>query len=479
MSTTLLSIDHFPAPALLVSESGVVTECNLMAAELLKMPRSEVEGKPLDSLLVDLWFGRQNSSPGHAVLSAIPPETLLNQNSKTMDGRDVIVSIFAGPSEGRASVSYCIALSQGETPGSSSQNFRDIVDASASAIIMCDAKGAIRFASRAAVGLFGYDLDSLIGMCVDQLVPGKLKRHHKDYRIEFSKAMKPRAMGRKSKVTAVHKEGYEIPIEIVLTPVNEADAEIMCTIVDLTEHVATRTEISQKAKELEQLNAELSAFANSASHDLKAPLCSIEGLLSLCLEDLEAGDADELKKNLEEALLISRSNARKVEKIIELAQAGQARLHKERFSLRADIVEIWRSLQSVGSAGAVLEFDLRHGDIVNLERAAMNMILANLLSNALRYGDPEKPSHVIRISSRREKNQLQMVVGDNGRGISGGNLQRVFTYFSRFDELSNEGVGLALVRKQIERLGGAISVHSVEGQGTEFSFLIPLEEREE
>ena len=164
MSTTLLSIDHFPAPALLVSESGVVTECNLMAAELLKMPRSEVEGKPLDSLLVDLWFGRQNSSPGHAVLSAIPPETLLNQNSKTMDGRDVIVSIFAGPSEGRASVSYCIALSQGEAPGSSSQNFRDIVDASASAIIMCDSKGAIRFASRAAVGLFGYDLDSLIGI---------------------------------------------------------------------------------------------------------------------------------------------------------------------------------------------------------------------------------------------------------------------------------------------------------------------------
>ncbi|MBR9851112.1 MAG: PAS domain S-box protein [Rhodobacteraceae bacterium] len=479
MSTTLLSIDHFPAPALLVSESGIITECNLMAAELLKTPRSEVEGKPLDSLLVDLWFGRQNSTLDHALLSATPPETLLKQISKTRDGRDVIVSIFPGPSEGRTSAAYCIALSQGEAPGSSSQNFRDIVDASASAIIMCDAKGAIRFASRAAGGLFGYDLDSLIGMCVEQLVPGRLKKHHEDYRAEFGKAMKPRAMGRKSKVTAVHKEGHEIPIEIVLTPVNEADAEIMCTIVDLTEHVATQTEISEKAKELEQLNAELSAFANSASHDLKAPLCSIEGLLSLCLEDFEAGDAEELKKNLEEALLISRSNASKVEKIIELAQAGQAKLNKERFSLRADIVEIWRSLRSVGSAGAVLEFDLRHGDIVNLERAAMNMILANLLSNALRYGDPEKPSHVIRISSRRENNQLQMVVGDNGRGISRGNLQRVFTYFSRFDELSNEGVGLALVRKQIERLGGAISVHSVEGQGTEFSFLIPLEEREE
>ena len=479
MSPTLLSIDHFPAPALLVSETGIVTECNSMAAELLDTPRAEIEGKPLDSLLADVTLGQSNPALGYTVLSTPPPDALLKQSSKTTDGRSVVVSILPAPLEKRAPVSYCIALSQGEAPGPSSQNFRDIVDASASAIIMCDAKGSIRFASRAAGGLLGYDVDNLIGMCVDQLVPGRLKKHHEDYRAEFGKAMKPRAMGRKSKVTAVHKEGHEIPIEIVLTPVNEVDAEIMCTIVDLTEHVATRTEISQKAKELEQLNAELSAFANSASHDLKAPLCSIEGLLSLCLEDLEAGDTDELKKNLEEALLISRSNASKVEKIIELAQAGQAKLHKERFSLRADIVEIWRSLRSVGSAGAVLEFDLRHGDIVNLERAAVNMILANLLSNALRYGDPEKPSHVIRISSRRENNQLQMVVGDNGRGISGGNLQRVFTYFSRFDELSNEGVGLALVRKQIERLGGAISVHSVEGQGTEFSFLIPLEEREE
>lgn len=171
MSPTLLSIDHFPAPALLVSEPGIVTECNSMAAELLDMPRSEIEGKPLVSLLADVTLGQSNPALGHAVFSTPLPDALLKQSSKTTDGRSVVVSILPAPLERRAPVSYCIALSQGEASGPSSQNFRDIVDASASAIIMCDAKGSIRFASRAAGGLLGYDVDNLIGMCGTSLFP--------------------------------------------------------------------------------------------------------------------------------------------------------------------------------------------------------------------------------------------------------------------------------------------------------------------
>ena len=121
-----------------------------------------------------------------------------------------------------------------------------------------------------------------------------------------------------------------------------------------------------------------------------------------------------------------------------------------------------------------LVLDLGDSDPVTTERPTFNMIFDNLLSNAIRYRDDCKPAQTIRIATRRNQDQLMVAVSDNGVGIPARGLPQVFEMFKRIDERSGDGMGLSLVRKQIERLGGTITVTSTEGVGAEFRFVLPL-----
>ena len=103
------------------------------------------------------------------------------------------------------------------------------------------------------------------------------------------------------------------------------------------------------------------------------------------------------------------------------------------------------------------------------------MILDNLISNALRYADETKPDCWIKVSLRKDGEKLALAVADNGLGIATESLPKVFEMFRRIDARSQNGLGLSLVRKHVERLGGTISVTSVPGTGTEFRVVLPAD----
>jgi len=136
------------------------------------------------------------------------------------------------------------------------------------------------------------------------------------------------------------------------------------------------------------------------------------------------------------------------------------------------IHDIWLDLNGPRE-DANLELDLQHGDPVTLERPTLGVILDNLLSNAFRYRDERKGKCVIKVKSRDDKNLIRITVSDNGTGIAPANRQLVFKMFKRIDERSGDGLGLALVKKQIDRLGGTITLSSVEGEGAAFTFTLP------
>lgn len=219
---------------------------------------------------------------------------------------------------------------------------------------------------------------------------------------------------------------------------------------------------------LEAANTDLLQFSYSASHDLKAPLSTISGLVDFCLEDLEDGAYDELEKHLKMALAVSNRSAKKVESLLRIARIGEDEITESQFDLRSLLDNIWQDLTADLGERCQLKLDLSHQDPIVAPEAILHAIIENLISNSIKYADPEKDQTLVQISTEVDGDRFVIKVSDNGVGIAQSDQPEVFKMFKRIDDRGGDGLGLALVRKHLERLGGDISLESTLGQGTTF-----------
>lgn len=224
--------------------------------------------------------------------------------------------------------------------------------------------------------------------------------------------------------------------------------------------------------ELEAANTDLAQFAYAASHDLKAPVSSIKGLLEFCQEDLEAGDTDEVKHNLGEAIDIAERAAEKVESLLRLARSGNQATPKETFSLRDMVNAIWRDQTANLDDTCNLDIQINGPEQIATERATLQVILENIIANAVRYRDPAKPTSQINLTANIGDGTSTITIADNGVGIPEKEQPRVFEMFTRADDRAGHGLGLALVKKNVERLGAKITLASTFGKGTEFKLTL-------
>jgi PAS domain S-box-containing protein len=350
------------------------------------------------------------------------------------------------------------------------------MDAAACAMVMVDGRGTIVFVNKAASRLFGYEENDLLGHTVEMLIPEEFRRAHPVYIESFMNNRTERFMGLGRDLFARRSDGTRFPVEISLTPVDAPTGTlVMSTIVDLSERVAAAEEVAEKSAELAALNVELSHFAYSASHDLKAPLSSITGLLTLCIEDLDEGSIEDVRENLCKVVEISRRSASKVEGVLQIARAGRDGMPATAVSLSTIIQEIWVDLTG-DTSDTELMLDFTHQGPVVTELPTLKVIVENMLSNALRYVDASKPKHQVCVKSEPDPCGVKISISDNGIGISEANLPKVFQMFKRLDDRSGDGLGLSLVQKQVERLGGSIDITSVEGDGTTITFTLPTME---
>ena len=233
-------------------------------------------------------------------------------------------------------------------------------------------------------------------------------------------------------------------------------------------NVMART-IDTNIKQLARRNEELDQFAYVVSHDLKAPLRGIESASRWIEEDL----GDELPAHIREFLGLMRTRVHRMENLItgilDLARIGRVQQVVEWVSVRELLAEILDSLAP--PAGFVLELPAFLPTFMT-HRVQLLQVIANLLSNAVKYHDqPEKG--VVRVDFRENREQYIFSVTDNGPGIAPEYHERIFGIFQTLterDTLESTGVGLAIVRKIVERHGGRIWVESTEGAGATFTF---------
>lgn len=467
-----------PVPMLLVSETGVIMLTNQLMDDLFEYDTGSLVGKQVEILVPESVRehhpGLRNSYFAYPVKRNMGQGRDLHGTTRT--GKDIPLELGLDTVEVDGEVCALVVALDIRQRKLHEQRMNLAMDASASAMIMVNADGRIVFVNKAAQSLFGYKEDELLDFPIEKLVPEEVKKAHPVYRTSFMNACKPRPMAKERALCALHRTGRLIPVEIALTPVDTPDGRmVVSTIIDLSERVRAESAMAAKHRELGLLNEELMQFAYSASHDLKAPLSTITGLLELCLEDLDDGGLDSVREVLQRTLKISVRSAEKVEGVLEIARATRSPIAAESIDLDSMVNDIWMDLTGGELAGVRLVVNTKYSDVVFLEKNTLHAILENLLSNAVRYVDHGKALNTIEVNTSKGEESITIEVADEGIGIPEDSQAMVFDLFSRIDERSNNGLGLALVKKHVDRLQGSIAVKSTQGVRTAFTLTLPLQ----
>jgi PAS domain S-box-containing protein len=393
----------------------------------------------------------------------------------------------------------------------------EILDVTEDGIITVDSHHRIVLFNRGAAKIFGYEPGEVLGQALNLLLPERYRPDHSRQVNEFAHGpVAARPMGERRTIFARRKDGTEFPVEITISKLRAGGELFLTAIVrdaedrkkyedallrlnqELEERVKVRTaELAERNLQLTQKTEENEMFVHSVSHDLRSPLVNLEGFseeLRLAVDDLEVLLADErippevrqragelFEGGVREAVGFVRTAvgrlARIIDALLRLSRAGRVVYQKQPLdteTIARRVVDAMRRTTEERSAEVTVgALPPALGDPVAVEQ-----VFANLIGNALNYLDPTRPG-TVQVGALPEgagpNGVRTYFVRDNGIGIPAAYHPKLFQALQRLhpDKAPGEGIGLAIVRRVLERLGGTIRVESTVGQGTTFYFTLP------
>ncbi len=233
-------------------------------------------------------------------------------------------------------------------------------------------------------------------------------------------------------------------------------------------------QLHDKNKELVKTNTELDRFVYSASHDLRSPISSVRGLISLVRLNPHSPDIKSYLEMMDNQLI---GLNKFIEDIVLYSRNTRAGYKVELIQLKKLVEEVLISLQFYpGSEKINIEVTIPDETTLFSDPTRVRIVLANLLSNALKYSDPAKENPFIKINAIKVDMHLAISVQDNGAGIDRQYVSKIFDMFYQGNEKSDgSGLGLYIVKETLEKIQGEISVQSELGKGSEFKVMLPIQ----
>jgi light-regulated signal transduction histidine kinase (bacteriophytochrome) len=225
--------------------------------------------------------------------------------------------------------------------------------------------------------------------------------------------------------------------------------------------------------ELESANRELDAFSYSVAHDLRGPLRSIEGFSKMLLQENADQLNDEGRRRLEVVCSSVRRMTQLIEDLLRLAQMGRREIRRIPFELSCVVRTVALQIQQGKSAG-VRQLAIEEGVNVNADPHLMQIVLENLLGNAWKFTGKRNGGR-IEFGRTRLNNEMCYFVRDNGAGFNMKYAEKLFNPFQRLHgegEFPGTGVGLATVKRIVNRHGGRVWVEAEVDKGATFYFTL-------
>lgn len=232
--------------------------------------------------------------------------------------------------------------------------------------------------------------------------------------------------------------------------------------------------ISTKNDQLIRINNDLDNFVYTASHDLKAPVLNIEGLINTLTTALNGQNPEKISKVID---MIKISIYKFKETILALTEVSKTNRQLDEdvefIHLQELLDDVKLSINDIIEAsGAQIQTNLEC-TALKLSKVNLKSILFNLITNAIKYRSPSRPP-VIRIDCKKERGKIMLSISDNGLGIPAHFLPKMFMMFKRYhSHVEGTGVGLYLVKRIVENYAGKLEVQSEVDQGTTFTITLP------
>jgi signal transduction histidine kinase len=233
------------------------------------------------------------------------------------------------------------------------------------------------------------------------------------------------------------------------------------------------TQLQEKNKELEKINFELDRFVYSASHDLRSPLTSVLGLLNLMREEVKDDGTFHLVALMEESILKLDNTIRD---IVAYSRNNRTEIAFEPVRIKPIVDDVINNLRYLDTSEYKINelIHVQDGSVFPSDRNRLQIILNNLLANAIRYRHPARKPQVF-VESKLDGSQVEITVSDNGLGINDQHIDKIFDMFYRTSDTSaGSGLGLYIVKETIKKLNGSIEVSSRVNEGTTFKVILPL-----
>ena len=329
----------------------------------------------------------------------------------------------------------------------------------------------IIFVNSAFTDMTGYTAEEVIGKSPimfigaksDMLEFDKLKTAIQEYRECFVETINYK------------KNGEEFWNNFSMIPVTDKDGEHSHWISiqrDVTEEKNKEKEREQLIRELTQNNKDLKQFSYITSHNLRAPLSNLTGLLNLAEDmDIEDPELKEIISGFSKSTHLLNETINDLVKVVIIKDNPS--IHKEKVLIKEIFENVFNQLSFlIGLHKPILKIDLEEVLILNINKSYLESIFLNLLTNAIKYRSENRQLKV-NISSKVEGDNLVLTFKDNGVGIDlVRNRDKIFGLYQRFhNHPDSKGLGLYLVKSQVEAMGGTINVESTVGKGTTFTIV--------